>query len=176
MEIGGVLKDVYQRCQHFSTNLLKSVEIGGISKYVYQKCQHSSMNLLQSVWKLEVFPKMCIEGAKTLPWICFKMFGNWMCFKKMYQRWWDSSMNLFQSAKIGGTSKHVYQKCQHPSTNLLKRVWKLEVFPKMCIKGAKTLPWICFKMFGNWNSLISIVEIPRFQYLAFSVNKIWNDY
>jgi len=60
----------------FHESALKCLEIEGVSKDVYQRCQHFSTNLLKSVWKLEVFQNMCIKGGKTLPRNCLKACGN----------------------------------------------------------------------------------------------------
>jgi len=119
--------------------------------------------LLKSVWKLEVFPNMCIKSANTLPRICFKVFGNWRCFQRCVSKvprlFHEFVLNCLE---IKGVSKDVYQRCQHFSTNLLNSVWKLEVFPNMCIKSANTLSWICFKVFGNWRCFQRCVsKVPR---------------
>jgi len=94
---------------------------------------------------------MCIKGAKTLSQICLKVFGNWRCFQrsisKVLRLFHEFALNCLE---IEGVSKDVYQRCQHFSTNLLKSVWNLEVFPNMCMKSANTLARICFKVFGNW--------------------------
>ncbi len=84
---------------------------------------------------------MCIKGAKILSQICLKVFGNWRCFQRSISK----VLRLFHEFAlkcliIEGVSKDVYERCQHFSTNLLKSVRKLEVFPKIYIKGVKTLP------------------------------------
>jgi len=77
--------------------------------------------LLKSVWKLEVFPNMCIKSANTLPRICFKVFGNWRCF----QRCVSKVPRLFHEFVL---------KCL-----------EIECVSKECIKGGKTPPRNCFK-------------------------------
>ncbi len=115
---------------------LKCLEIEGVSEDVYQRCQHFLMNLLKSVRKLEVFQNMCIKSANTLPRICFRVFGNWRCF----QRCVSKVLRLFHEFvlkcfEIGCVSKRVYQWWQDSSTKLLtacgswrcfqREVWKV---------------------------------------------------